>query len=50
VAPNFEKEICIVPVPYNVDGVDSMYFGELNNTLANNAGSAILDDGITWWQ
>jgi len=48
VAPNFEKEICIVPVPNNVDGVDSMYFGELNNTLANNAGSSILDNGITW--
>jgi len=45
---NFEKEICTVPVPYNVDSVDSMYFSELNNTLANDAGSAILDNGITW--
>jgi hypothetical protein len=34
-------------VPYDVDCVNSMYLGELNHALADNAGSAILDNGIT---
>uniref|UniRef100_A0A0E0RCH9 Serine-threonine/tyrosine-protein kinase catalytic domain-containing protein n=1 Tax=Oryza rufipogon TaxID=4529 RepID=A0A0E0RCH9_ORYRU len=41
------SEAAYIPVPYDVDGVKTMQFGELNDALADNAGSAILDKSVT---
>jgi hypothetical protein len=40
-------QVAFVPVPYDIDGADSLYFRELNNALANDAGRTVLDNSIT---
>lgn len=44
---HFCSQVLFVPVPYDVDGAKSLYFGKLNNALTNNAGSTVLDNSIT---
>jgi phage-related protein len=43
----FYFQVACAPVPYDVDGPNSLNFSKLNNTLTNDAGRAILDDSIT---